>query len=197
MSWTYNVNSGVASGGADGSMTIDGSETTLSQGAVNAAIASYNATPGQTAPLTSVVVAGTFTNVAVNGFYGTQFTSIVFSPNSQVTSLETQVFIYCTKLTNLVLPQKITEFPSHMCYGCSSLKTVVIPESVTRIYNYSFYECIELEHMVIPSNMTSIDNAVFAYCPKLVSIEFLNQNFRNVTNDIFMGTNNIRFMKLS
>jgi hypothetical protein len=196
MSWSYNVNTGVSGGGADGSMTITG-DGTLSQTHVNNAIGNYNATPGQTVPLTSVVVAGTLTSTGNSTFFKTQFTSIVFSQDSQVTTLGNSAFQNCQKLTNLVLPPKLTSVSNTMCAFCTSLKTVLIPESVTVFGGYSFYECHALEHMVIPSNVTSLTTQEFYDCRKLESIEFLNPNFIDVATDIFRFTNNIRFFKMN
>jgi hypothetical protein len=196
MSWTYNVNSDVGIGSADGSMTIIGSGI-LYQSRVNNAINNYNQTPGQTVPLTSVVVAGSFGTVDESGFYATGFTSIVFSADSQVTSFGSYMFYGCTKLANLVLPPKIRNIPLSTCYQCRSLKTVVIPESVVSFERYAFQECDELEHMVIPSIVSSYGDQVFAFCPKLVSIEFLNPSTTNVVANTFRSTNNIRFMRLA
>jgi hypothetical protein len=199
MSWTYDVNAVTGNGGADGSMTIVGSGT-LSQGQVNAAIANYNATPGQTIPLTSVVVAGTFTFCSDNTFASNKFTSIVFSADSEVTGFGFYPFNACTSLTKLVLPPKLIQISHQMCLFCSSLKTVVIPESVTSFHSngYGFYGCSSLEHIVIPSSVTSLPGGNDFYsCPKLVSIEFLNPSLTSVASNTFAGTNNIRFMKLS
>jgi hypothetical protein len=196
MTWTYNTNTANGSGGADGSMTIIGGPGQLSQSNVNSAINNYNATPGQTVSLISVVVEGTFTSLGPSTFQSTGFTSIVFSVDSQLENLGSSTFYLCTKLTNLVLPPKITEMAYFMCYSCSLLKTVVIPESVTKFNGYGFYDCAELEHMVIPSKVAFMTTYEFAGCPKLVSIEFLNPSLGNISGDTFTSTSNIRFMKV-
>ena len=48
-------------------------------------------------------------------------------------------------VTNLVIPNGVTEIGEYAFFNCSSIKNVTIPSSVTHIGNNSFYGCINLE----------------------------------------------------
>ena len=55
---------------------------------------------------------------------------------------------------------------------CSSLTNVVIPEGVTNIGSDTFYECRSLTSVVIPASVTSIGVSAFWGCPNLTSITY-------------------------
>ena len=50
---------------------------------------------------------------------------------------------------------------------CSSLSNIVIPDSVTDIGNFAFSRCCSLSEIVIPSSVTSIGNRAFSRCSSL------------------------------
>ena len=58
-----------------------------------------------------------------------------------VTSIGGIAFMYCDKLTNVVIPEGITYIGNGAFQGCIGLKRIVIPESVTKIKDYAFEGC--------------------------------------------------------
>ena len=74
-------------------------------------------------------------------------------------------------VTDLVIPNTITQMKYCLFMGCTSIKSVTIPEGVTSIGRLDFYNCKNLESITIPSTLTSIHNdRVFAYCNKLNAV---------------------------
>lgn len=51
----------------------------------------------------------------------------------KVLGLASNIFYECTALTNVELPNNLTEISSWTFYGCTSLINLIIPESVTRV----------------------------------------------------------------
>ncbi len=51
------------------------------------------------------------------------------------------------KLTEIIIPNSVTEIDSGAFYGCSGLTHVTIPNSVTTIGWYAFYGCSGLENI--------------------------------------------------
>jgi hypothetical protein len=175
MVYTYNVGSSTATfdGNDDGSMTIIGSGS-LTQNQVNTAITSYSDS-GKTVSLPStVLIAGTFTSLDERAFYNTKFTSIKFSEESQVTTISTLTFQYCSSMTSLSLPPTLTTILSNMCESCSKLETIFIPATVTSIGSQTFEACSKLHTVTFgpDSKLTGIGRGVFRSCHVLARIEF-------------------------
>ena len=74
-------------------------------------------------------------------------------------------------VTELVIPNTITEIKAYAFRGCTSLTSVVIPNSVTSIGSSAFYECTSLTSVEIPSSVTGIGGGAFSGCTSLASIE--------------------------
>ena len=53
-------------------------------------------------------------------------------------------------VTDLVIPDTVTEIQDYAFVGCSSLRSVVVPDSVTRMNNAVFNGCNNLESLTIP-----------------------------------------------
>ncbi|MBR3954821.1 MAG: leucine-rich repeat protein [Clostridia bacterium] len=74
-------------------------------------------------------------------------------------------------VTDLIIPETVTEIKNYTFYNCSSLTSVVIPEGVTSIGNYSFSGCISLTAATIPDSMVNIGYAAFEECSALPGID--------------------------
>ena len=73
-------------------------------------------------------------------------------------------------VTNLVIPDGVTEIGSYSFSGYTSLTSVTIPDSVTEIGDYAFYYCDSLTSVTIPDSVTSIGSYAFEHCYSLTSI---------------------------
>lgn len=58
------------------------------------------------------------------------------------------------KVTNLVIPDGVTEIKNYAFNGCSALTSITIPSSVTSIGNYAFNGCTGLKEVINYSNLT-------------------------------------------
>jgi hypothetical protein len=61
-----------------------------------------------------------------------------------VTGIRGISFMFCSKLTNIEMPEGITYIGAGAFQGCIGLKRILIPESVTRIDDYAFEGCKNL-----------------------------------------------------
>lgn len=61
-----------------------------------------------------------------------------------------------TEVTNLVIPNDITEIKQYAFDGCTGLTSVAIPNSVTSIGEYAFKSCTGLTSVTIPNSVTTI-----------------------------------------
>ncbi|MBO7652421.1 MAG: leucine-rich repeat domain-containing protein [Bacteroidales bacterium] len=77
-------------------------------------------------------------------------------------------------VTNLVIPETITEIKSYAFFGASCLRSVAIPNSVTSIGIYAFKNCSGLTSLTIPNSVTSIGGSAFENCSGLTSLTIGN-----------------------
>ncbi len=90
-------------------------------------------------------------------------------PNS-VTNIGFAAFSGCSGLTSVTIPDSVTSIDDYAFPGCSSLTSVTIPDSVTSIGEHAFYNCSGLTSITIPNSVTSIGDNAFYNCSGLTSI---------------------------
>ncbi|MDE5623602.1 MAG: leucine-rich repeat protein [Alistipes sp.] len=73
-------------------------------------------------------------------------------------------------VTELVIPDSVTEIVDYAFNGCSSLTSVTIPDGVTTIGSRAFQNCSSLASITIPDGVTSIEDFAFDGCRSLASI---------------------------
>ena len=79
-------------------------------------------------------------------------------------------------VTDLVIPETVTELKPYVFYGCSCLISVTIGNSVTSIGYDAFSHCIGLTSLTIGNSVTSIGNNPFSYCSHLEQIVVESSN---------------------
>ncbi len=87
-----------------------------------------------------------------------------------VTEIKDCVFEGCTSLTDVTIPDSITSIGNRAFSGCSSLTNVTIPDSVTTIGSSAFEGCSRLTNVTIPDSVTTIGSYAFRGCTGLTSI---------------------------
>ena len=77
-------------------------------------------------------------------------------------------------LTDVTIPNYITNIGDYAFYNCSALTSVTIGENVTSIGDDAFYDCSALTSVTIPNSVTSIGLLAFYECTSLTSIAIGN-----------------------
>ena len=88
---------------------------------------------------------------------------------SGLTSIFSSAFYNCSSLTSVTIPNTVISIGSYAFYGCS-LTNVTIPDSVTNIAYKAFSNCSHLMSVTIPNSVTSIDFGAFYGCAKLTQL---------------------------
>ena len=128
--------------------------------------------------VTTLVIPDSVVTVGQIAFAG--MTSLVSAhwPETYVGIFPDSVFWGCTSLTDINIPDGITQLGGWCFYNCSALETVTIPESLTSIGKYCFMCDNENESSSLKSvkfsgtpAVTSMGNYAFKNCGELTDIE--------------------------
>lgn len=81
-----------------------------------------------------------------------------------------QLYLNDTLLTEVIIPQGITEIKNYAFEDCQHITTVTIPQGVTAIGSSAFNSCSSLASVTIPESVTDIGKSAFSGCSGLVSV---------------------------
>ena len=87
-----------------------------------------------------------------------------------VTEIKERAFSYCTGLTSVEIPNSVTSIGQYAFFYCTGLTSITIPNSVTSIGKKAFSECNGLTSVVIGNSVTSIGSEAFYGCNGLTSV---------------------------
>ena len=86
-------------------------------------------------------------------------------------SIRGYVFLGCTGLTEVDIPEGWTKIEQSNFAYCSNLRTVHLPESLTSIEGSAFSNCTSLEEINLPNGVMAIGVSAFLNCRSLTHIE--------------------------
>ncbi len=97
-------------------------------------------------------------------------------------------------VTNVTIPDGITQIGHWAFANCVSLSSVMIPNSVTQIGCQAFYNCA-LESVVLPDSVEYLDAATFSYCKKLTSVAF-SKGLKEIYISAFRGCSGLQSVNI-
>ena len=109
-----------------------------------------------------------------------------FIEDYPVVRIEGQAFEFNVNITNVFIPEGVTEIGYNAFYGCSNLETIDLPDGLILIEWASFKYCSKLTNIVIPNSVINIAGRSFESCTLLESIVF-NGDAPNVGIYAFFG----------
>ena len=89
---------------------------------------------------------------------------------STVEIIQGNAFEYCQSLTEVNLPETLTQLPSS-CFHMTNISEIIIPSKVTFIGEYCFAYCTNLKHLKLPAGIQTLQGGFVAGCPQ-VKIDF-------------------------
>ncbi len=105
-------------------------------------------------------------------YYCTKLTEVII-PNS-ITSIGRAAFYYCTGITEIDLPETIKEIDSFAFNNCTALTEITIPEGITEITEKCFLTCQRLQTINLPSTIEAIEAFAFNNCNTTTSYPTVN-----------------------
>ena len=134
--------------------------------------------------LTSVIIPASVVseNIGSNVFEGCKFlTSVIFLNKG----LGDMMFIDCTGLTAIILPDGVTSIGAYAFQNCENLVTVSVPNSVLTIAEGAFSNCIKIADLTLPfigeSRGSTLEKGLFGY------IFGYNENLTYLTRQYYDG----------
>ncbi len=106
-------------------------------------------------------------------FYVTSLESwlnLTYENTSNAWGEEYHLFVNETEISEITIPESITNIRNCAFYGFVNLKKVTIPDSVKSIGDFAFYGCSRLSDITIPEGLESIGERAFRKCSGLARI---------------------------
>ena len=113
-----------------------------------------------------------------------------------VTNISIFAFENCTGLTSVTISDSVTSISKSAFEDCTGLTRVTIPDSVTNIGDSAFENCADLTSVTIPTSVTSIGNDAFSGCTGLKEVHitdlyaWCNVTFSNYTSNPLYNAHN-------
>ena len=80
------------------------------------------------------------------------------------------LYLHNNLVTEIAIPDSVTEVSSYALYNARDIQKISIPDSVTSIGKNAFYNCASLRAVTVPDSVTSIDDGAFKGCTALEEI---------------------------
>ena len=148
-----------------GTLVISGSDPMDDYGPCGAPWYRYRGT------LNRVVIEEGVTSVGSNAFFGCLRLSAVTLPKG-IRRLGEGAFCRCSKLETILLPETLSEIGSAAFKLCSCLERIRIPASVSFVGEEAFASCSEMDELSIASRKLFISPDAFEKCTSLRRVFF-------------------------
>lgn len=115
-------------------------------------------------------------------------------PNS-VTEIKMGAFGDCGELERVTIGNSVKIIGSNAFESCEALDKIVLPESVEVIESAAFAGCNSLIEFRIPSKVKVINDGTFAECSSLETV-YIGKSVEKIGNEIFDGCRALSFIYL-
>lgn len=114
----------------------------------------------------------------------------------KVVGLRGNTFSNMPFLSEVTLPDSITEIRGQAFKNCRSLERVTLPENLTYLGGEAFYRCSSLEEVNLPAGLTEIRGNTFEECSSLLRIE-IPDNVTRIGGHAFYGNTSLEEVVIS
>ncbi|MCD8390031.1 MAG: leucine-rich repeat domain-containing protein [Oscillospiraceae bacterium] len=118
-------------------------------------------------------------------FAGCSELTEIILPDS-VTNIGEYAFAFCTGLTEIVLPDGVTDIGEGAFAACAGLTEVELPNAIADIAGYTFSGCVNLTDVSLPEGLLNIGEAAFESCSALQEVAIPN-NVKSIAANAFSG----------
>jgi hypothetical protein len=108
-----------------------------------------------------------------------------------LTNIGYSAFSWCVHLTNITVPNSVTDIPDNAFACCTNLASVTIANGVTSIGSGAFDLCTSLTNVAIPNSVTTVGMNAFVCCSALSSVTIGN-SVTNIGENAFQSCTSLR-----
>ncbi|MBQ7566583.1 MAG: leucine-rich repeat protein [Oscillospiraceae bacterium] len=112
------------------------------------------------------------------------------------TYIPTNAFANCDFLTEIRLPESVTEIGSYAFYNCDGLTGFVLPDGVRTLNGNAFLDCANLQQIDSGTQLQTIGAKAFADCAQLEQIT-LPATVSTIHSDAFSGCTDLQDVHIS
>ena len=116
-------------------------------------------------------IPSTVKTIGTNAFSWNETLTEIYIPDT-VTNIEFSAFGSCLNLEKIRLPASIKSLAGQMFWHCDYLKEVIIPEGVEEIGEGFFGQCMSLKKVEFPASVKSLGEEMFLECGELEGVYF-------------------------
>lgn len=99
------------------------------------------------------------------------------------------------ELTEIIVPNEITQIKDYTLYGASSITSIIMSENVLNIGDSAFYGCESLQSVTIKGDVLRIGANSFYNCYNLISISIFK--VKNIGNNAFFNCKKLNKVSIS
>ncbi len=110
-------------------------------------------------------------------------------PNG-ITNINYGAFYGCSNLTHVTIPESVINLNEFAFYGCSNLTNVTIPDSVITVGDHTFDSCTNLASVTIGNGVTTIGTSAFENCVNLGNVS-IGDNVAHIGRNAFLNCTNL------
>ena len=143
--------------------------------------------------LREIIIPSSVISIGESAFKACSKLETVVIPNS-VTSIGAHAFAWCAALTEIDLPNGLTKISDSM-FRSSGLTQLKVPESVSEVERYAFYRCKALKFTVFTDSVTKLGECAFCECTSLTTA-ILGDDISEIGFSTFEGCSALRTITL-
>ena len=118
----------------------------------------------------SIVIPSSVKTIGDLAFYGCESLTEIVLPDG-LTEIGREVFTK-SGLKSINIPSTVKKIGYSAFRRCKSLTEIVLPDGIEYIGNYAFEECTSLTEIVIPAAVKELGIEVFIRCENLTSVYY-------------------------
>lgn len=146
-------------------------------------------------PIDSIGIPASVQTIGSDAFYKSNLVNVTFAEGATLSTIGENAFRECRNLTEIVMPNSVTEVGKYAFADCSALNKIHFSDAITRLYEYTCANCNSVESLHLPENITSIGRN-FMYGANSVQDLILPESLLSIGQDAFAGLHKVEHLIL-